>query len=679
MSYDFTPRNILGANGLISKTLPGYQVREPQIELAEKIQSAFEAKKHLIAEAATGTGKSFAILLGAFKKCFEATPIVISTHTITLQEQLCEKDVPFLLERLGLNINVTLAKGRGNYISLRREKVAQKERHLQQNKEFYNWLDNTNDGTLKTLPFKPTPFFWNRVRSDTDQCYGEQCEFFEACFYQKSRRELAESHIIITNHNMVLLDLKMKSEGLKGVLPDYKYLVIDEAHELEEVARKVFTFEIKQNDIPSLFYELHNENKTGFLDEFSRNANTLSIEDTIATENQQMERKAYQKTINDTMEAVTNLFEANKVFFERVSEFVDGQPIRRFKIKNEIETDLFDKISATLANLKALTNLIEDRNHKIALDFVLKKCTEIGMNLDKLLNLPNLPDKDFTDIVAWGGERKFGKTKFNYVVCAPIFLQGLFKKIVFNPLDSVILTSATLTTSSRDPFRLFKNIIGVPEPYQVQLPPVFDYKKQCQLVLVKDMPKQSDNNYYNALSVQTLKWIRVSKGHAFVLFTSFKTMTKVYETIKNNLELEGCTVFVQGGDLKRDQMIEKFKTSPRPVLFGVTSFWTGVDIPGKALQNVIITKIPFLPPNDPLVEAQTELFEKWGRDFFRERSVPKATLMLKQGFGRLIRRSTDKGIVVILDSRIIGGKGKGNYGKSILAALPDCTRKICTP
>lgn len=668
--FDFRPSYVLGKEGAIAKSVPDYQVRQSQITLAEHIQQAFNEERHLVAEAATGTGKSYANLLAAFEKSIGTqTPVVISTHTIALQEQLLEKDVPFLLEKLGLKdrVEVALAKGRGNYVSIRRANIAFKEKHKGYTK-LQEWLATTTDGTKSSLGFNPDATLWARAKSDTDQCLGETCDHFEDCFYQKSRKKLTEAFVIITNHNLVLLDRKMKSSGLKGVLPEYHYLILDEGHELETVARQVLTFELKQKDIPSVLYEIWNDSNTGFLNAMTNPAKQSLLEASAGNE-----KSGQSVTVKEAADAIQDVLEKNKEFFTEVETYTGSESVKRFTQKNAIKTDLIKAVEGVNATLKNLLNYIEDKNHKTAIDFAMKRCTEIAMGVDDLLNLPNLEGKDYPNVVAWATSQQLpSKNRVYSVIVAPIFLKPELQRILFKPLKSVVLTSATLATGGQNPFRMVESILGLNEPMRLRLPPVFDYKKQAFIVVVEDMPEQGQPNYVQDLAAQVKKYAKVGNGGTFVLFTSFKTMNEVFDLVKDNLEVSGYRLFCQGKDLTRNQMIAEFKKTTRGILFGVSSFWTGVDIPGKSLQKLIIAKLPFPAPNDPLMQAQEEIYKRFDKNFFLERSLPMTAIMLKQGFGRLIRKTTDKGMVVILDSRIATKK----YGKMLLASLPaDCPVK----
>lgn len=669
-SLSFDPKYLLGASGPLAKIVPNYQVRQPQITLAENIREAFRESKHLVSQAATGTGKSYACLLAAFEKVIETgIPVVISTHTIALQEQLCNKDVPKLLDAFRLKLNVVLAKGRGNYVSIRRAKIAISEK-LQDHTKLATWLYKTSDGTKETFTEKIDHYTWYRSRSDTDQCLSEICPTFNQCFYQNARRELTEAHVIITNHNLVLLDLKMKSEGLKGVLPDYEHLIIDEAHEFEAVARQVLTFEFKSRELASIFYEISNDKNTGFLDKLLPST-YQTLRENMANTPGPDAPDPFAGAVKNLYEEIHKLWTSGETYFKEVEKFVENGHMKRFTKKQEIKTDLVERVQAVNGLLKDFGPHVKDKDHKAALDFANKRCTEIAMGIDEIQELPNLPGKDFSSVVAWA-ESSFGanKTSKNFsVVNAPIFLKPILKRIVFDALKSVVLTSATLAVAGDNPFRMIESSLGLNNPMRLKLPPVFDYKTQACIIVIEDMPEQSAKNYEEALSEQVKKFVKATNGGCFVLFTSFKTMNAVYDSISTSLELMGCKLFCQGKDLNRNAMIEEFKKTNKGVLFGVSSFWTGVDIPGQALRNLIITKLPFPSPTEPLLQAQQEIYEKSGRNFFMEKLVPMTAIALQQGFGRLIRTTQDKGIVVILDSRVVTKK----YGSIFLKSLPnDC-------
>lgn len=675
------PSFILGSEGPIAKNLPEYEVRSAQIQLADFIQQSFEEPNHLIAEAQTGTGKSYAAILAAAKSSYETgKPVVISTHTIALQEQLFYKDVPFLKKYLNLhNLKVVLAKGRSNYISLRRANLAERKlsKSSDEVKEQYlklrAWIKNVkleDSPSLSDIDFKPNPQLWAAVKSDSDDCLGEKCPTHSQCHFYGARKKLEEAHIIITNHNLVLLDRKMRGSGMEGgLLPAYNNLIIDEAHELESVARQVFSFEFRQIELERILNELYSDDGTGLLNEryetYSNNLTTLLESGKPLDSDQESEKSA----VINTVKTLIDLKEAADEYFIEVAKFLGPAKLKRFESPKEIKVDLYSKFKLFLDAVTGLSKSFS--SGKTTLDFVVKRCSEMAMGVDAITNLPPLPGKKYSDTVAWAASDFGKKNKTYYVASSPIFLKPLMKKLVFGPLKSVILMSATLATAGNDPFALIKSTLGLDEPNQLKLPSVFDFKKQVKAYVVEDLPEQSSPDYILAISEQVSKFVSLSKGGAFVLFTSNDVMQKVYKETKDGLEMQGLQLFLQGDKLNKIQMIEEFKKIKNGVLFGVSSFWTGVDVPGDSLRNLIITKLPFPSPDDPLAKAQEEIYKEYKRNFFMEKSLPITAIMLKQGFGRLIRRKSDTGVVVFLDSRLVTKR----YGKYLLSCLPKCDVK----
>lgn len=680
----FDPKIVLGKDGVIATKLIEFESRQSQIVLADYIQRAFLENKHLLANAETGTGKSFAAILAAIKTSFETkTPVVISTHTIALQEQLFNKDVPFLRENLELdNLEVILAKGRGNYISLRRAKLAERkvdklsEDIKNQYVRLKRWIED-NPATPKTtpslsgVPFKPNSILWEAVRSDTDDCLGEACPTYKSCHFYTARSKLEKANIIITNHSLVLLDRKLKSKNLEGILPDYSYIVIDEAHELEEVARKVFSFEFREGQLDKILSEIYGDDGSGILygmhESYTNDIITLLESGKPLSE----EEARLKQLVTSTVKSLKDLKSEVQDYFENIKKFLGQESLKRIEKPNQISNNIFSKMTLFSANLVSISTYVKEKS---TIEFVLKRCSEIGMGLDAITNLPKIPGKSYSELVAWASSDGRRGNKTYCINSMPIFLKPIMKRMLFSSLKSVVLMSATLATAGNDPFMLIKSNLGLDdslEPLQLKLPPIFDYKSQVTCYLVKDLPEQSNPEYIKAISEQIIKFVSLSKGGALVLFTSFDIMQKTFKETKDSFEMQDFKVFIQGGELNKNQMIEEFKKIKNGVLLGVNSFWTGVDIPGDSLRNLIIVKLPFVSPEDPLVKAQQQIYEEYKRNYFIERSLPMAGIMLKQGFGRLIRRKSDKGVVVFLDSRLVTKP----YGKYLLNCLPRCEVK----
>lgn len=667
---DFNPEKILGAEGLLVKKIPNFESRPQQVQLSCDIRKAMLENKHLIAEAPTGVGKSFAFLIPAIEiALLTKTPVVISTHTINLQEQLFDKDVPFLKKYLNLpDLKVVLAKGRANYISLRRYQVAKNQigkfapEDRKQMDQIDKWLDTTVDGSLSSLRFRPNPKVWNRIKSDSDQCYGEKCHNYKKCFFQGSRRELETANIIITNHSLVLLDRRLKIMGQK-LLPEYNYLVLDEAHELEEVARSAFTFELEQQDIKNLFFEAYNDVGSGFINHLENEFIGANLFPTKVDQ-------TLKQAVLGASKLMGQILQSNDDFFQKsVNPFLGTTKVKRMKNPGDVKTDLNILFGQLNGYLKVLSSSLTDKDEKIVLESIIKRSVEIAEGLEKVVTLPKASGRSYPENVAWAFLSEFNGKSSCTVSSAPIFVKPLLKAFLFNAVKSVILTSATLTTGGNDPFKLFRSSVGLDDTVlQRRVGQVFDYQKQAKMYIVSNMPEQSHPDYCAKLSEQVKKYVTLTKGNAFILFTSFKTLNEVYKATHQIFEMQGMKTFVQGGDLSRKQMLEDFKKTPNSVLFGTSSFWTGCDVPGDNLQNVIITKLPFDRPDDPLAEAQEEVYKAFNKNYFMERSLPKTAIDLKQGFGRLIRTKTDHGIIVILDSRLVTKK----YGSFLLNSLPKC-------
>lgn len=684
---DFSPRAVLGPDGVIATKLSDFESREGQVILAENIQKAFSENKHLLASAPTGVGKSFAAILGAIKTAFQVSkPVVISTHTIALQEQLFNKDVPFLKKHLGLHdLEVVLAKGRSNYISLRRTTLAERkiDKLPEESKKQYfklrEWAeDNKNYSkkelpSLSTIPFKPNYNVWDLVKSDADDCLGEKCPTFKSCHFYNARNQLESAHIIITNHSLVLLDRKLKSKGQEGILPEYSYLIIDEAHELEEVARKVFSFEFKENYLDKVLSEIYGDDGSGLLYQRYEHYNNGLVSLLESSPQLSPEEAANKKLITETVRNLRLLKDEIKSYFEKVAKFLGSDSLKRIEKSNQISNDLFIKFCSLNSNLTSLAKIVNPRD-KTTIEYVVKRTSEVAMGIEAITSLPKVPGKNYSEVVAWASSEGKRGNRYFCVSSMPIFLKPILKKLLFNSIKSVVLMSATLTTGGKDPFGLIKSNLGLdgqPEPLQLQVASIFDYKKQVTCYLVKDLPEQNKPNYISAISEQIIKFVTLSKGGAFVLFTSFDVMQKTFKETKDAFEMLDFKLFIQGGELNKNQMIEEFKKTKHGVLFGVNSFWTGVDVPGDSLRNLIIVKLPFASPEDPLVKAQQQIYEEYKRNYFMERSLPMTGIMLKQGFGRLIRRKTDSGVVVFLDSRLVTKP----YGKYLLSCLPKCDLK----
>ena len=646
-SPSLTLREIFSHGGLISQHLDGYEFRQEQLQMAHEVARALIDAEHLIVEAGTGVGKSFAYLIPAISVALKAEQkVVISTNTISLQEQLVTKDIPFLQRILPRDFNVVLAKGRRNYLSRRRLKnLLNYERGLfdtleevEEVAEIEEWVNLTADGSTADLPWQPNPQVWDKVASDRDNCLGRQCETYDTCFYFKVRREMQDADLLIVNHHLLFSDLAIRkdSEEALGVLPDYDYLIIDEAHHLEATATNHASIDFSNTRVKWLLDSLSNLAKvfesrqlTTEVDEARDQANTLF------------------RTIIDTMEEVNDAGHG-PTLTQRIHT-------RNF-VRNVLDTPL-GNIAQTLKQLRDNTST-EDEEQEITAHH--RYCERLRDELDMII------EQSDSDYVYWVEISTRGRTPRILLNATPANVNQMLEDHLFGVKSSVVMTSATLSTNRN--FDYFKNRVGIDECRELLAHSPFDFKKQVEIHIPRYMPDPNSSEFVPAVTEKIKHYLKLTHGKAFVLFTSYKMMDEVYDAVAPYLEAIGLDTFKQGGELSRTDMLQAFREDTDSVLFGTSSFWEGVDVRGEALSNVIITRLPFEVPTHPVMEARVKQIKESGGNEFFEFSLPEAILRLKQGFGRLIRTQTDNGIVAILDPRI----RTRNYGKQFLDSLPEC-------
>ena len=646
-SPSLTLREIFSHGGLISQHLDGYEFRQEQLQMAHEVARALIDAEHLIVEAGTGVGKSFAYLIPAISVALKAEQkVVISTNTISLQEQLVTKDIPFLQRILPRDFNVVLAKGRRNYLSRRRLKnLLNYERGLfdtleevEEVAEIEEWVNLTADGSTADLPWQPNPQVWDKVASDRDNCLGRQCETYDTCFYFKVRREMQDADLLIVNHHLLFSDLAIRkdSEEALGVLPDYDYLIIDEAHHLEATATNHASIDFSNTRVKWLLDSLSNLAKvfesrqlTTEVDEARDQANTLF------------------RTIIDAMEEVNDAGHG-PTLTQRIHT-------RNF-VRNVLDTPL-GNIAQTLKQLRDNTST-EDEEQEITAHH--RYCERLRDELDMIL------EQSDSDYVYWVEISTRGRTPRILLNATPANVNQMLEDHLFAVKSSVVMTSATLSTNRN--FDYFKNRVGIDECRELLAHSPFDFKKQVEIHIPRYMPDPNSSEFVPAVTEKIKHYLKLTHGKAFVLFTSYKMMDEVYDAVAPYLEAIGLDTFKQGGELSRTDMLQAFREDTDSVLFGTSSFWEGVDVRGEALSNVIITRLPFEVPTHPVMEARVKQIKESGGNEFFEFSLPEAILRLKQGFGRLIRTQTDNGIVAILDPRI----RTRNYGKQFLDSLPEC-------
>jgi ATP-dependent DNA helicase DinG len=627
-------QEVFGPGGFLEKCMMGgfdrtsvtseYEYRPAQLEMAEMVHDAFETHHHAIVEAGTGTGKTIAYLLPAI--C-SGRRVVISTATKSLQEQLYQKDIPFLQKHFAPNLKVAVMKGRSNFLcraklhQMADQPLLKGMEEIDAFRQIRDWAKLTETGDRAELTFLPDDSeLWTRLDARRDTCTGKKCPDFNQCFLTTMQQRAKEADLIIVNHHLFFADLALKQDDFGSILPEYSAVVFDEAHEMEDVAS----------------------------DYFGRQISNYRFEE-LARDADQTLRLLHLGTPS-LLRKTQRIRERSRSFFElfppRDGRFSFARNEREAFLEQNREA--YDSLVAALKSVETEFAALAAKPEELTR--VARRSFELRQELSFLF------ESNEKNFVYWYERRNNGV----FLTATPIDVSQILRERLFEQFDTVILTSATLTVGGR--FDYIRQRLGIDHAKDRALPPEFDYPSQALLYLPRKMPDVRDAGFPAKAADEIVQLLELSQGRAFCLFTSHSQMNDLFERVRPRVSFP----LLLQGTAPRSVLLERFKNTEGAVLFATASFWQGVDVPGEQLSCVIVDRLPFAVPSDPIVAARVRALQDDGRNPFAEFQVPQAVLALKQGFGRLIRAKTDRGVLALLDTRL----QRMPYGKIFLESLP---------
>ncbi len=664
--------NIFKPDGKLSEIMRDYEYREEQIEVLNEVILSFNNHCTSLIEAGTGTGKSFAYLIPALYWSYHnGEPVVVSTNTINLQEQLLKKDLLLLKDVLPFPFKAILVKGRRNYVCKRKVKNLEKMHDMftedkKLRLEFIKilqWLDDTETGTRSDINFVITNSIWDKIASESDMCLNTKCPYFDTCYFMKARKEVYSADILIVNHHLLLSDAKLKMEN-RAILPEYKNLIIDEAHNFNNVA----TYHLGTpfySKLINKFFERLTEYSYSTIPVIRDNLGDLSSED---------KKEVYKIIDTNILQKVKSIKEITVDYFNLLEDFIPESKENKLRMTEDVYQskdwqkviNKGEKLAGYFKNLGINLNSLYEKlaiqqekilnglkEQLIELEGQINNCNQLVTALEF-----NIYAED-NSYVFWLEKDGQSTGQEN----APLDISTLLRNYLWDKISNLILTSATLTINND--FQFYKNALGLKKVSEIKIESPYDYSKQAKLFIPDDIPAANSPQFLNQIINKFTDMLISFGGSTMVLFTSYKMLNYCLKRVKKKINCAGINILAQG-KYPRHYIIESFKNNSSQVIFGTVSFWEGVDIKGENLKYLIIMKLPFPVPTEPVAAARRERLKKEGRNDFYSYSLPKAVIRFRQGFGRLIRSRTDSGLIFVADNRII----KKSYGKFFLQSLP---------